>query len=112
MPICFVHAYLVHREVDELLHEEPQTVEKTSVVYYLAVGPNTVKIGTTTDLAARMRSLRTDMQYVLAVEPGGRDVERERHEQFAASRIGRREDFRVTDALQQHINQLMDAPKD
>ena len=35
-------------------------------VYYLALSPTTVKIGTTGDLLARMRGLRTSIQYVLA----------------------------------------------
>jgi hypothetical protein len=111
MPICFAHAYLVHREVDELLVDTKPPAPKTHLVYYLAISPNTVKIGTTTDLIGRMRGLRTDVQYVLAVEPGGRDVERQRHVQFAADRIGRREDFRVSEALQMHISQLADVAK-
>lgn len=107
MPICFVHAYKVHRTIDDLLSEDPPAKPSNPpVVYYLALSPTTVKIGTTTDLAMRVRSLRTNLQYVLAVEPGGRDVERARHEQFAADRISRREDFRVSEALEKHINAL------
>lgn len=108
MPICFVHAYLVHREVDAILTHDnaPKPPKRDPVVYYLALSPTTVKIGTTTNLTARMRALRTDTQYVLAVEPGGRDVERMRHQQFSADRLSRREDFRASEALQQHIADL------
>lgn len=104
---CFVHAWMVHRQIDELLTENPPTRPAGQpLVYYLALSPTTVKIGTTTNLPQRLTALRSEMQYVLAVEPGGRDVERMRHQQFAAERIGRREDFRVSDALQDHIASL------
>lgn len=106
MPICFVHAYLVHRQIDDLLAEEQTEPERTHVVYYLAMSPNTVKIGTTGDIKGRMRGLRTDIQYVLAVEPGDHTVEHQRHKEFSSDRIGRREDFRVSPELQQHIEQL------
>lgn len=112
LPICFVHAYLVHRQIDDLLTENPPAKSSDEpLVYYLALSPTTVKIGTTTNLPQRLTALRTEMQYVLAVEPGGRDVERMRHQQFAAERIGRREDFRVSDALQAHIASLISPQK-
>jgi hypothetical protein len=77
-----------------------------SYVYYLMLGPTTVKIGTTYRLAERIRSLRTDLQYVVAIERGGRDVEKIRHKQFAAERKGKREDFRLSDALKAHIGAM------
>lgn len=110
MPICFVHAYLVHRQIDDQLAEEQTEPERTHVVYYLAMSPNTVKIGTTGDIKGRMRGLRTDIQYVLAVEPGDHTVEHQRHKEFGPDRIGRREDFRVSPELQQHIEQLRRSP--
>jgi hypothetical protein len=109
MPICFVHAYLVHRTVDDILSEDQPEPYRTHVVYYLALSPTTVKIGTTGDLLARMRGLRTSIQYVLAVEAGDRTVERQRHEQFAAERITRREDFRVSPRLERHIQSIQQA---
>jgi hypothetical protein len=70
------------------------------------IGPSTVKIGTTTDLKSRLNQLRSDPQYVVAIEPGGRDVERQRHLQFATERIGRRENFRLSERLKRHIDDL------
>ncbi|HVX56250.1 MAG TPA: GIY-YIG nuclease family protein [Candidatus Saccharimonadales bacterium] len=106
MPICFVHAYQVHRQIDDLLTDEVSEPERTHVVYYLAISPTTVKIGTTGDIKGRMRGLRTDLQYVLAVEPGDYTVEHQRHKEFSQDRIGRREDFRVSPELEHHIKQL------
>ena len=63
-------------------------------------GPRTVKIGTTIDLPARMRTLRTDIQYIVAIERGSMELERSRHRQFAEERINiRKEDFRLSDRL-------------
>ncbi|UTN93588.1 hypothetical protein SEA_OREGANO_75 [Gordonia phage Oregano] len=73
--------------------------QKTPVVYYLMVGPATVKIGTSTDLIRRIATLRTDMQYIVAVE-------RQRHREFRTERITRREDFRLTERLRSHIEHL------
>ncbi|NKW61731.1 hypothetical protein GS931_17445 [Rhodococcus hoagii] len=70
-PICFAHAYFVEREVSVMLQPEaaPADVKPPALVYYLMLGPNTVKIGTTTNLSRRLSQLRSDPQYVLAVEP-------------------------------------------
>lgn len=51
-----------------------------SVVYYAAIDAF-VKIGVTAHLHRRMRTLQVDQ--LLAVEPGYRDLERIRHRQFA-----------------------------
>lgn len=51
------------------------------VVYYLRIG-NHIKIGYSANLASRMGGYPPDTE-VLAVEPGGRDLERLRHRQFA-----------------------------
>jgi Meiotically up-regulated gene 113 len=75
-------------------------------VYYLMVGPTTVKIGSTRNLAERIKQLRSDLQYVVAVESGGFDLERQRHKDFADERIGRREDFQLSDRLKTHIEAL------
>ncbi|AZS07340.1 hypothetical protein PP505_gp70 [Gordonia phage Dorito] len=80
--------------------------QKTPVVYYLMVGPATVKIGTSADLIRRIATLRTDMQYIVAVEPGSYELERQRHREFRAERINRREDFRLTERLRSHIEHL------
>lgn len=91
-------------------HEQPDQAppspEPPSFVYYLMVGPSTVKIGTTRDLRARLGALRTEKQYIAALELGGQPLEAQRHKQFAAERIGRRENFQLSKALKQHIESL------
>jgi hypothetical protein len=67
------------------------------VVYFARIGDN-VKIGTTTNLKSRMRSFYLSLDDVLAIVPGGEDVEDTYHERFAWSRIrddDRRELFRL-----------------
>lgn len=74
------------------------------VVYYARIG-NYIKIGTSTRLRSRLATLRVDE--VLAIEPGGRDLEQERHRQFSVERIDlRRENFRQSQALLDHISEL------
>lgn len=106
MPICFVHAYLAHQQVDELLADEQPAKPKTSLLYYLMLSPTSVKIGTTTDLVRRVAALRSELQYVVAVEPGDYRTETQRHREFATDRITRREDFRLSDRLKAHIEHL------
>jgi hypothetical protein len=50
--------------------------------------------------------MRTDLQYVVAVEWGGRELERQRHLEFATERYGLREDFLLSDRLKAHIESL------
>lgn len=89
------------------LSQEP-VIPPQSVVYYMMVSPVTVKIGTTTKLRQRMSGLRTSAQYIVALEPGDMNTERERHQQFKAERRDpRREDFELSDALKQHIDSLI-----
>lgn len=75
------------------------------VVYYILRGKY-VKIGTTMNLRERMRDLMPDE--VLAVEPGGRALERRLHDHFARIRYSRdREYFKLTDELREHINAVV-----
>lgn len=113
MPVCFLHAIYVHglvrqvmQDQDERWASEPPLPPPASYVYYLMVGPATVKIGRTVKLRQRINNLRTDLQYVVAIEHGGAALERERHLEFAAERIGRRENFRLSDRLKNHIESL------
>lgn len=115
IPVCFVHGVMISDYVLELLRFEDDGTRppppgalpaRQPWVYYLMIGPSTVKIGTTTNLVHRMSSLRTDVQYVVAIERGNFRVEHQRHEQFAAERIGRREDFRLSERLKRHIDEL------
>lgn len=71
------------------------------VVYYALIG-DYVKIGYTRKLRNRLATLRADR--LLAVEPGGADLERQRHADFALERIDlRRENFRRSCRLDDHI---------
>lgn len=75
-----------------------------SVVYYIRRGSH-IKIGRTVRFRARMSALRPDE--VLAVEPGGHEVETARHRQFKAHHIAGHPDgvewFRLGDDLLAHI---------
>ncbi len=108
-PVCFAHAMLISRSYDNFMDSlEPiEAPPKPPFVYYLMVGPTTIKIGTTTDLTRRLSGLRSDLQYVVAIEHGSFDVERQRHREYATERIGSREDFRLSDRLKAHIESLM-----
>lgn len=79
--------------------------EAGAIVYYLRIG-DVIKIGFTTNLHQRLAGLRLNPSAVLATEPGGRDQEYRRHQQFADERYGRREDFAPSDRLLAHIEHL------
>lgn len=72
------------------------------VVYYARIG-NRVKIGTTIDLKQRMSSLNPEQ--LLATEPGGPQLEAQRHGEFAQLRT-HGEWFRLEDPLTGHIAAL------
>lgn len=81
--------------------------QKESVVYYVRLGEH-VKIGYSTQLIKRLDSLRATPSQVLAVEPGGRQVESQRHEQFGHLRVRPRwEEFRDGDDLLVHIQHVL-----
>ncbi len=118
LPLCMEHAWKTARIMEDWypapsspLHgPESSPAECPTLgpyVYYLMLSPVTVKIGTTISLVRRIRELRSEMQYVVAVELGGTDLERQRHRQFTAERRNiRREDFHLSDALKRHIDSL------
>jgi hypothetical protein len=90
---------------DEVPTEQFQPRE---YVYYLMVAPEVVKIGTTTNLPRRVRELRSELQYVVAIEKGGFTLENQRHKQFSEERTVRlRENFRLSNRLKSHIEELM-----
>lgn len=78
-------------------------VQRIEVVYYIRSGDR-VKIGTSANPRQRLGSLH--YEEVLAFEPGGRMLERRRHEQFAAHRVPRSEWFALHDELALHIQAL------
>lgn len=96
------------REAEEVIkRESTRTVDDwaqdRSVVYYMRIGDH-VKIGYTTLLPDRVRQLRLNPDAVLAVEPGWKEREAERHRQFAHERVSRREDFNPSRRLLLHID--------
>lgn len=83
----------------------PKQREKppTDVVYYLRF-QDRIKIGTTTDLTQRLSNIPHDR--LLAIEPGGRHLEHERHAQFADAHAYR-EWFHPTTDLLEHIDTVL-----
>jgi len=115
MPVCATHAVMIYGIVkrdlgvpsNKIGRLPPSPPRKNQpFVYYLMIGPSTVKIGTTMDLLQRLSQLRSEPQYVVGLERGGRELERQRHKQFADERRSRREDFRLSDRLKKHIDEL------
>ncbi len=74
-----------------------------SVVYYAATD-GLIKIGTTIHLDIRMGQLEANL---LVTEPGGRSLERSRHEQFAHLLSKGREYFHPGPELLIHITNLL-----
>lgn len=77
-------------------------------VYYVRISDH-IKIGTTNDLARRLRVLYADHdpKLLLGVEPGGRAVEQHRHLQFSDERVWQnRELFNPSPRLLEHIAEI------
>jgi hypothetical protein len=78
---------------------------KEPVVYFISADDDLVKIGYTTSLNSRLRSLRTAHPKelrILFVIPGSRDDEQELHRRFADFCVGR-EWFKRCDAINDYI---------
>lgn len=75
-----------------------------SVVYYVRTPTDHIKIGYTIHLRERISSLRLERSALLAVEPGWRDIEAQRHTQFAEERQGKRENFNPSRRLLAHVD--------
>lgn len=72
------------------------------LVYYVRFRDR-IKIGTSTNIQARLRSIPHEA--LLGTEPGGIDVERRRHRQFADERTNG-EWFTATSRILQHIESI------
>lgn len=84
-----------------------RATRRVEVVYYIQIEPGVVKIGTSRDALTRLRKYGTGAKArVLAIEWGGRDLELQRHAEFAHLRIGKAEHFRVAPDLVAHIRTL------
>jgi hypothetical protein len=79
--------------------EYRQLAAEQAVVYYVRIR-DLIKIGTTTNMKDRMNKLLADE--VLATEPGGEELERMRHKQFAHLKV-RGERFDPGPDLLSHI---------
>lgn len=126
-PICRVHLMRAHEFVQGFLRDVMERtdadadaayegmirsrkigLDAQSVVYYILEPDGMVKIGFTNNLHSRLIALRVSHDAVLATEPGGRKLERERHVQFKHLRLGRWEKFRPAQELQDHIAALIE----
>lgn len=73
------------------------------VVYMVRIG-GLVKIGTSRNLAGRLRQLKVPFTDVLCVEPGDQAHEHALHHRFRKAHVSG-EMFRLTDDLQAYINE-------
>lgn len=79
------------------------TASAVHVVYYLRLGDR-MKIGTSGNLRQRLTAIPHDE--LVALELGNRLIERQRHTQFAADRLGKSEWFTASNAILDHAAQL------
>lgn len=105
--ICAQHMMQAYQHIKTLIAEldaTPGLQSMTSLVYYVR-DDDKIKIGVSRNLWQRMNQLPGRL---LAIEPGDEHVERLRHGEFAALRIGHSEWFwdDHAGALRQHINSL------
>ena len=94
----YINDRLAEQDTQAALLEWAKPEPERSVVYYVRFGDR-VKIGTTTQLKTRLVNVPHDE--VLAVEPGGFELERQRHNQFATHHVVR-EWFGVHPELMAH----------
>ena len=120
VPVCTEHALEVYRwvskelaravEIDDSAHHvrlDAAAMRRASgdadLVYYVQLPGNLIKIGYTSNIVIRLRDLAATRDDVLALEPGGFDVEQERHRQFTHLRWRRTERFHDAPELRAHI---------
>ncbi|MEU0236760.1 hypothetical protein ABZ234_03650 [Nocardiopsis sp. NPDC006198] len=103
----FVEYRDLHDERVERLRQTRKTNadSRPKFVYYVRLRPGCIKIGYSADVRGRIHTFRVwDEDELLAVEPGGRAMERERHLQFG--HIRQRfdlEEFDEAPDLMEHI---------
>lgn len=103
---------VTHRQMGyKSAQTDKQATKGVAIVYYLRLPDGNIKIGTSRRPLERLATHRRESgaHEVLAVEFGGFELERERHQQFSADRVYRREHFRPSDALMAHIQTLREA---
>lgn len=90
------------REQNKLrAYREAASPESTGYVYYMRINGR-IKIGYTANLHQRSRNYPPGTE-LLAIEPGTRDLEKRRHDQFSRSLAQGREWFAESDDLSSHI---------
>lgn len=108
-PICGRHlAALGAFAIETARVSERRNGAPGSLVYYVRI-QDFIKIGRSTNVAKRIRDFRLPPTALLAVEPGGPDIENERHQQFAHLNDGSngfREHFTLKKDLVDHVNAL------
>lgn len=92
------------KKLDARMTRMLEQAESDGWVYYMRINGR-IKIGYTTNLRQRSRSYPPGTE-LLAVEPGTRETEKRRHDQFSRSLAQGREWFAESDALTQHIADL------
>lgn len=96
-----------HESIEGSVSEALRGIE---VVYYIKLDEQVIKIGTSSSLLTRMHKYGLNREsakhHILAIEFGGRDLERQRHQEFAHLRLGQAEHFHFDDALLDHIERL------
>jgi len=105
--VCQIKA----REAELSTQTDRQATKGMDIVYYLRRSDGAIKIGTTNRPLIRLaeHKRRGDVTEVLAIEFGGRDLERQRHLEFAHLRIGQHEHFTAAPDLMEHISTLREA---
>ena len=84
-----------------------QVLNGKPFVYYVLLPHHLVKIGFSADVPRRLQDLRVRPDALLAVEPGDRSLERQRHEQFRHLLERWNEEFRPAAELQDHVAELV-----
>ena len=105
VPLCPAH----FDAVAQVVRAEPWPGPEPVVYYITRVDrPGQVKIGTTKNLRTRLTELgrRGRTVTLIATEPGGRDLERQRHAEFAAIRADG-EWFSYAAPIIAHIDRLV-----
>lgn len=94
-------------DAQQLSHRSTwMATREVEVVYYVRIDERTVKIGTSRNLLQRLKQMCRRPDDVLAIEFGGRDLERQRHQAFRHLRQGKTERFRVSADLLAHIREV------
>ncbi|MFB8182605.1 GIY-YIG nuclease family protein [Streptomyces sp. NPDC055966] len=130
IPLCSEHALTISLNVTDLLHANARTalatdradVERTrvapnsvwqqashpSVVYFLTNGDR-VKIGTSTNITARVGALALRKANAALLLQGGSNLENALHDHFADDRIGNTEWFILSPRVQEYIARRKEA---